>query len=128
MMANFSEIFVAIAADPWQEVVDFYRGLLNDEPASYSQDRYAEFRILGLKIGIFQLSPQHQAEFTGTSGALSFCLEVDDLEEAIATVQALGGAINGEISTASHGRECYAYDPAQNRLILHQSNAIQANP
>ncbi|ACA98784.1 MULTISPECIES: VOC family protein [Cyanophyceae] len=127
-MANFSEIFVAIAADPWQEVVDFYRGLLNDEPASYSQDRYAEFLIQGLKLGIFKPSPQHQSEFTGTSGALSFCLEVDDLEEAIATVQALGGTIDSEISIASHGRECYAYDPAQNRLILHQSNAIQVNP
>ncbi len=127
-MANFSEIFVAIAADPWQEEVDFYRGLLDDEPSSYSRDRYAEFRIKGLKLGIFKPSPQHQAEFARNAGALSFCLEVADLEQAIATVRALGGMINGEISTASHGRECYAYDPAKNRLILHQSNNTKHNP
>ncbi|WP_083997958.1 VOC family protein [Picosynechococcus sp. PCC 7003] len=127
-MANFSELFVAIAADPWQEVVDFYRGLLDDEPLSYSQNRYAEFQIKGLKLGIFKPSPQHQAEFVGNAGALSFCLEVDDLAQAIATVRALGGTMNGEISTASHGRECYAYDPAKNRLILHQSNKTKPNP
>jgi hypothetical protein len=28
----------------------------------------------------------------------------------------------GEITTASHGREIYAYDPNSNRLILHESN------
>ena len=28
----------------------------------------------------------------------------------------------GEITIASHGRECYAYDPDGNRLILHESS------
>lgn len=54
-------------------------------------------------------------------GAMSLCLEVRNLESAIAHLTALGYPPPGEILTASHGREIYAYDPAGNRLILHQS-------
>ena len=49
------------------------------------------------------------------------CLEVADLERAIACLSELGYSPPGEIITASHGREIYAYDPTGNRLILHQS-------
>ncbi|MEL6928818.1 MAG: VOC family protein, partial [Cyanobacteria bacterium J06600_6] len=44
------------------------------------------------------------------------------LEQAIACISKLGCPPPGEIITASHGREIYGYDPAQNRLILHESN------
>jgi hypothetical protein len=40
---------------------------------------------------------------------------------AIATLTHLGYPPPGEIIEASHGREIYAYDPAKNRLILHQA-------
>jgi hypothetical protein len=53
---------------------------------------------------------------------MSLCLEVSDLEDAIAHITALGFPPPGEILTASHGREIYAYDPDGNRLILHQSH------
>jgi len=43
------------------------------------------------------------------------------LKEAIAYLTSLGYPPPGEITTASHGREIYAYDPMNNRLILHQS-------
>jgi hypothetical protein len=52
---------------------------------------------------------------------MSLCLEVTDLENAIAHVTALGYPPPGEIITGSHGREIYAYDPDRNRLIIHQS-------
>ena len=51
---------------------------------------------------------------------LSLCLDVDDLDAAIAHLINLGYPPPGEIIVASHGREIYAYDPNGNRLILHQ--------
>lgn len=117
---RFTEIFVAIAADPWLEVVNFYQALLSCEPTTYSKNHYAEFQSDGLKLGIFQPSPQHRTEFAPAAGALSLCLEVENLEKAIATIQTLGGTVQPDITQASHGRECYAYDPVGNRLILHQ--------
>ena len=114
---KYRNIFVTIAAEPWQEVVDFYRQLLNIDPSPCWMDRYAEFRL-----GIFKPSQAYTQEFQSISpGSLSLCLDVANLDEAIATVQDLGGTINPNIIEASHGRECYGYDPIRNRLILHES-------
>jgi len=52
---------------------------------------------------------------------MSLCLEVADLEGAIAHLTQLGYPPSGAIITASHGREVYAYDPDGNWLILHQT-------
>ena len=52
---------------------------------------------------------------------MSLCIEVENLKEAIASLTALGYPPPGEIIEASHGTEIYAYDPANTRLILHQS-------
>ncbi len=54
---------------------------------------------------------------------MSLCLEVSNLEDAIAHLKTLGYPPPGNISIASHGREIYAYDPDGNRLILHQNNS-----
>ncbi len=51
---------------------------------------------------------------------ISLCLEVIDLEAAIAHLTDLGYPPPGKILTASHGREIYAADADGNRLILHQ--------
>jgi hypothetical protein len=57
-------------------------------------------------------------------------LEVEQLEGAIAAIEqayletpltAFDHLLPGEIIAASHGREVYAYDPAGNRLILHEA-------
>jgi hypothetical protein len=78
-----------------------------------------------LRLGIFKPKDIHQPQFEDSAGSgMSLCLEVDDLEEAIAYLKTLGYPPPGEIITASHGREIYAYDPAKNRLILHQSRNI----
>ncbi len=52
---------------------------------------------------------------------MSLCLKVPDLEVAIAHLTRLGYPPPGEILTASHGREIYAYDPDGNWLVLHQA-------
>ena len=113
---------VTLATENLDELVLFYTKLLQQEPQSYLPSIYAEFQISGLRLGIFQPKLQKQAEFGNSrNSSMSLCLEVVDLTSAIAHLTNIGYPTTGEIVTASHGKEIYAYDPDGNRLILHQS-------
>lgn len=117
-----SEAFVTLATANLNELTKFYEALLHTPPQPFMAGRYAEFAIAGLKLGIFQPQTSHQSEFDQPArAAISLCLEVPDLEGAIAHLTHLGYAPPGSIQQTSHGREIYAYDPDGNRLILHQS-------
>lgn len=121
---KYHEIWVTIATPDLAALVDFYQNLLQQSPQVYLPKKYAEFQLSGLKLGIFCPKASYQAEFAqNQSGAMSLCLEVENLETAIATLTHLGYPPPGNIETASHGREIYGYDPAGNRLILHQSSS-----
>lgn len=122
MVLQCRAAFVTLAASDLAALVNFYAQLLGSPPQPYIANVYAEFQLPGLRLGIFQPKEKNWPEFAshGKSG-MSLCLEVDDLEKAIAHLDALGFPPPGEILTASHGREIYAFDPAGNRLILHQS-------
>mgnify|MGYP001797335284 CR=1 FL=1 len=111
--------FVTLASERFALLVSFYRALLDQLPQPYAPQRYAEFALPGLKLAIFK--PKHASEFDAQAGAMSLCLEVANLKGAIATLTQLGYPPPGDIIQASHGQEIYAYDPAGNRLILHQS-------
>ncbi|MDJ0705154.1 MAG: glyoxalase [Leptolyngbyaceae cyanobacterium MO_188.B28] len=116
------DAFLTLASEDFESLVDFYRRLLGQNPLSYRAEVYAEFQLPGMRLGIFKPKTENAAEFAGpSSGGLSLCLEVGDLEGAIAHLTYLGYPSPGAISTASHGREIYAYDPVGNRIILHQS-------
>jgi predicted enzyme related to lactoylglutathione lyase len=113
--------FVALATNRLNELAKFYEALLQTVPTQLIADRYAEFAIAGLKLGLFQPQADHETEFDQPArAAMSLCLEVADLEGAIAHLTQLGYEPPGAITQASHGREVYAYDPDGNRLILHQ--------
>lgn len=113
---------LTLATDDLKRLVLFYTELLQQEPQPYIQSVYAEFQISGLRLGIFQPKLQAQAEFENIGkGRMSLCLEVEDLESAIAHLTNIGYPPPGKIITASHGREVYACDPDGNRLILHQA-------
>lgn len=116
-----SAAFVTLATTQLEKLVKFYTQLLDQPPQPHLPDRYAEFQLPGLRLGIFQPKQGNEAEFAGTRGKISLCLEVENLEAAIAHLTALGYSPPGEVAIASHGKEIYAYDPDQNRLILHQS-------
>ncbi|PZV09710.1 MAG: glyoxalase [Leptolyngbya sp.] len=122
MPLNYTAALVTIAAPNFDLLVDFYKALLTQAPTVYTANVYAEFQLRGIKLGIYrpkahdELSPQPSA----LSPSISLCLEVVNLEAAIAYLTELGYPPPGEILTASHGREIYAYDPDGNRLILHQ--------
>ncbi|GAB4468477.1 MAG: hypothetical protein OHK0037_26090 [Elainellaceae cyanobacterium] len=107
----------------------FYQTLFGQAAMVELPNTYAEFQVGSFKFGIFQPKPENADEFASPrSGAMSLCLEVDNVERAIAVVQEAHSAIAATpprppspITTASHGREAYAYDPDGNRLILHES-------
>ena len=131
---------LTLASHQFKALVLFYRQLLHREPAVLVPNVYAEFHLPDLKLGIFQpkvpasglaeLSCQSplptpvrlstHVEALSPTG-MSLCLDVDDLEEAIAHLTQLGYPPPDDIMTASHGREIYAYDPDGNWLILHQA-------
>lgn len=121
MKLNCLEIFVTISTDKVQLLADFYRQLLKQQPKIHRPPIYTEFELENLRLAIFQPKAEHQAEFINHNSSMSLCLEVENLDKAIAHISDLGYPPPGEIIEASHGREIYAYDPDGNRLILHQS-------
>ena len=121
MKLNYIEIFITISTDRVQLLADFYQQLLQQKPKIYRIPIYAEFELENLRLAIFQPKAERQAEFSNQNSSMSLCLEVENLDKAIAHISNLGCPPPGEIIEASHGREIYAYDPDGNRLILHQS-------
>ena len=137
-MQGCKELFVAIAVQQWEPMVKFYRHLLQQSPQPHIPNSYAEFMVGGLKLGLFLPKASHQPEFSHPAhSAMSLCLEVENLEQSCGMVDAVydelyaggygstdGHGRYGLIAIASHGRECYAYDPDGNRLILHEAGSI----
>lgn len=121
---QYQTAFVTLASVQIDRLVKFYEATLQQSANPYLPKKYAEFQLQGgLKLGIFQPQPTHQSEFSQPEkSAMSLCIEVADLESAIAQLTTLGYPPPGEIVTASHGQEIYAYDPDGNRLILHCAN------
>ena len=122
MSLQLKEAFVTLATLELEALILFYSQLLGISPNPYLPSCYAEFQLSGLKLGIFKPKDIHKKEFMASKSGISLCLEVGDLEQAIAHLTTLGYLPPGEITIASHGREIYAYDPDGNRLILHQSS------
>lgn len=122
MEFNYTKAFVTLAALDFEQLVQFYQKLLEQEPVTYLPSAYAEFQLKGLTLGIFKPKASHQKEFANSVGSgISLCLEVENLEDAIAFLTKMGYPPSDKVTIASHGQEIYAYDPAGNRLILHES-------
>lgn len=118
----YKDAFLTLASLDGERLVQFYRQFFQLDPQSYIPHRYGEFRLQGLRLGIFTTKVERHNEFADSArSGMSLCLEVDDLEIAIAHLTNLGYPPPGEIISNSHGREIYGYDPDGNRLILHQS-------
>ncbi|ACK72787.1 glyoxalase/bleomycin resistance protein/dioxygenase [Gloeothece citriformis PCC 7424] len=123
MALNYHDVFVTLGAIEFDRLVEFYSTLFAQNPEPFIPNVYAEFKLSGLRLGIFSPKKSHQLEFSDSAkSGMSLCFEVENLDVAIALLKDLGYPPPGDITIASHGREIYAYDPAGNRLILHQSN------
>lgn len=125
MVFQYTDAFVTIATIDIEKIILFYTDFLGDKPVKLIPKIYAEFQLSGVKIGIFKAKKTNESEFINSvKSKMSLCLEVSNLEDAIAHLTVLGYPPPGEITTASHGREIYAYDPDGNRIILHQSKVV----
>ncbi|NJK38570.1 MAG: VOC family protein [Oscillatoriales cyanobacterium SM2_3_0] len=115
--------FVTIADPEIAPLVEFYRQILGFPPQIYQKQVYAEFQLGGFRLGIFKPKQTHEPEFANRARTgLSLCLEVENLDRAIAHLNQLGYPPPGEMITPSHGREIYGCDPQGNRLILHEAS------
>ena len=127
----YNKAFITIASPEIKILVDFYSQLLAREPNPYIPNTYAEFDLLGLRLGIFKPKQESLVEFANSQNStVSICLEVENLVDTIDHLITMGYPPPGKIISASHGQEIYAYDPCGNRLILHQSKpckSFQAN-
>ncbi|OAB57082.1 glyoxalase [Phormidium willei BDU 130791] len=113
--------FVTLASQQVETLVQFYTRLLGQSPHNAIPGTYAEYQVPGLRLAIFQPGTSQTAEFKPLPpGAMSLCLEVEDIYGAIAHLTAIGYPPPGSLMTTSHGREIYGYDPDGNRLILHE--------
>lgn len=121
MPLDCATAFPTLAATNFNLLVQFYQRLLGEDPIVYIADKYAEFQLPDLRLGIFMPDARQKNQFTNTGSSMSLCLEVANLDAAIAHLTDMGYPPLGEIQTTSHGRETYAYDAEGNRLILHQS-------
>ena len=122
MTINYTTALMTLATLDIDKLVNFYTNLLEQQPITNIPNVYAEFNLAGMRLGIFQPKQTHELEFQNAAKSkVSLCLEVSNLEAAIAHITNLGYPPPGEIAIASHGREIYAYDPDGNRLILHQA-------
>ncbi|GAB4541480.1 MAG: hypothetical protein Tsb0014_33450 [Pleurocapsa sp.] len=123
MTFTYKEAIVVIAANNSHDLIYFYRQLLNQCPTVDIPNIYAEFQLQGLRLGIFQPKKEHEPEFDDSRrSSISICLEVQNLNDAIAHLTKIGYPPSGKIINSSHGKEIYAYDPQGNRLIVHQSH------
>ncbi|HYX16305.1 MAG TPA: VOC family protein [Nostoc sp.] len=122
MVFQYTNAFVTIASVNCENLVNFYTKLLEQKPVILIPNVYAEFNLVSMRLGIFKPKNINESEFEAIAKSkISLCLEVSNLEDAIAHLTALGYPPPGDISIASHGREIYAYDPDGNRIILHQA-------
>jgi hypothetical protein len=126
MTFHLSTAFITVAsqsASSFDHLVAFYQGLFSQEPKPFLPQVYAEFKLPSLRLAIFKPKDSNLDEFNHSAhSSMSICLEVDSLEKVIEHLEKLGYPPPGEITIASHGQEIYAYDPAGNRLILHQGH------
>lgn len=124
MSISCTAALVTLAAANFDALVQFYQQCLTLEPTVVWPNRYAEFQLPQLRLGIFRpkeerITPNSSAPI---QSGMAICLEVPNLEQAIAHLTHLGYPPAGTIQIASHGREIYVSDPEGNWLILHQSH------
>ncbi|HEY9656669.1 MAG TPA: VOC family protein [Crinalium sp.] len=125
MPLRYTAALLTLATPNFDALTQFYSQFLSLEPAVLLPNVYAEFHLPSLKLGIFRPkatspTPHSLLPTPPSPTGMSLCLEVENLEAAIAHLTQLGYPLPGDMITASHGREIYAYDPDGNWLILNE--------
>ena len=126
MSLRCTAALLTLSTARFSTLTQFYSQLFNLQPVVLRPNIYAEFHLPNLKLGIFHPkdTPRSPLPTPHPPTGMSLCLEVENLEAAIAHLTQLGYPPPGGIITASHGREIYAYDPDGNWLILHEAESL----
>jgi hypothetical protein len=115
---------LAIAAIEFDEMKQFYSKILQQEPIKQIGDVYVEYHLPDLRLSLFKPRPDHHPEFRhDTRSTVSIVLDVIDINAAATYFRSVG-CMPGMIMDTFHGQEFYAYDPSQNRLIVHQETEL----
>lgn len=111
-----SAALVSLATPNLETMQQFYRDLLGSSPAVEIPNSYSEFRLPGLRLGVYR---SHDPDFRACLGAVSLCLQVSALEE-ILSLPCLASVEVSPVREAYHGREVDFCDPDGNRIVLHE--------
>jgi predicted enzyme related to lactoylglutathione lyase len=119
---KYRRILVTIGTDKIEESVNFYQKLFGYPPNKYQKNIYAEFNLQDFTLGIFKPRTGEEEDFCNPDkkSRMSICLEVEDLELAIANLQDFGYPHIIKIKEGSTMRETYVQDPSGNRIIIYQ--------
>lgn len=118
---NPTQLFISLASVNLDQLTEFYRQLLGIQPSQIIPGKYSEFQLVGVRLALFTPKPDHASEFAKPDqSAFSLCINVENLENAIAHLQNIHYPHPLAINHASHGIEVYIYDPDGNRIILYQ--------
>ncbi len=107
---------VSVATPDVIRLGSFYQSLLGIPPAVVMGDRYWEFRLPGLRLGLYR---SHKPEFQPHLGSVSVCLQVRDLALMLDHPVLKGSSISA-VRTEGHGSEVEVLDPDGNRVVIHQ--------
>ena len=107
---------LSIATPNLASMQEFYCALLGTSPVVVLEDTYLEFRLRGLRLGLYR---SHNPEYRACLGASSLCLQVDSLD-AVLALPTLRSVSISQMRTEFHGREVDFCDPDGNRIVLHE--------
>jgi catechol 2,3-dioxygenase-like lactoylglutathione lyase family enzyme len=133
---RISAALVSLATPDLPRLCHFYQSLLGI-PAQVQlptdgEPVYVEFRLPGLRLGLYrdlhgaERHRSHHPEFVAQAGAVSLCLQVEDLQGSLSEAEALLEAYRIPVSPIRqdfHGQEVDFCDPDGNRIVLHQPAA-----
>ncbi|HIK20843.1 MAG TPA: VOC family protein [Synechococcus sp. M44_DOE_062] len=124
---QISSAFVSVATPDLPRLQRFYRALLGIPPQvqlpTDGDPVYVEFRLPGLRLGLYR---NRHLDCGAQTEAVSLCLQVQDLQGSLTTLEGLAEAYQLSISPlrqAFHGQEVDFRDPDGNRIVLHQPSA-----
>ncbi len=72
-MSHLLAGLVSVATPDLQRLEAFYTALLQREPSMRLGDRYCEYQLPGLRLGVYG---SDKPEFAAVAGAMSICLQV----------------------------------------------------
>ncbi len=110
---------VSIATANLARLQAFYEALLGISPAVMMTNVYVEFRVPGLRLGLYT---SHNPDFVARLGATSICLQVTSLDPILALAVIAEQSIS-KIRHDFHGREFDVVDPDGNRVVIHEPSS-----